>query len=116
MKKGTSRYAERVGIFLNVEKSVRELAKILKLTDSEAYTRGVLSVADVRVNELNEQQFSISIQHDREILKEVQDRIAMKERVNLDLRIRSEARARQKKRTVVMVDERGRQYEAVMAE
>jgi hypothetical protein len=123
VKKGSSRFTEeRIGIFLNVEKSIRELARTLKMRDAEAYTKGVLLTANERCNELSEQQFTKGIQIKRAKLEEMQNEIAQDERIALDLRIRSEARM--KKKTVVltdkygkpMVDRDGKLMVAVMAE
>lgn len=106
MKKGSSRFQEeRVGIFLNVEKSIKDLARTLKLRDAEVYTKGVLMTAKERCQDLSEQQYSKVIQQKRAKLAELQDEIAQDERVALDLRIRSEARA--KKKQVVLTDNRG---------
>lgn len=107
MKKGVSKYPEeRVGVYLNVERSIKELARALKLHDAEAYTKGVLITAKERCDELSEQQYGKAIQKKREKLAEFQDEIAQDERIALDLRIRSEARM--KKKQVVLTDKYGK--------
>jgi glycyl-tRNA synthetase (class II) len=111
--KAKTRFDERVGIFLNIERSTRDLAKHLHLSDTQAYTKGVMDTASERESELSEQQMGLSIQNDRELLKTVQDRIAHKERVALDARIRDQTRKRQK--TITIKDDLGQEILAVYA-
>jgi hypothetical protein len=114
MKKGRTRFNERVGIFLNTEREIRDLARHMRLPDTEAYAIGVNTYALEHPDKITEQQLNKSIQFDRERLKEMQDRIAMKERVALDLRIRDQVR--KKKVVEIRYDERNRPYEVVIAQ
>jgi hypothetical protein len=114
MRKNRTRFNERVGIFLNTEREIRDLARHMKLPDTDAYAIGVNTYALEHPDKISEQQLTKSIQFDRERLKEMQDRIAMKERVAMDIRIREEARKR--KRTITLIDDRGQEYQAVMAD
>jgi hypothetical protein len=113
MKSGRKRFQERLGIFLNVEKSTHELARYAKLPDTEAYTKGVMDWALEHPEDLTEQHLHTVIQHMRVQLQALQDRIAHAERVALDLRIKAESQ--QKKKVETRYDELGQAYLAVEA-
>jgi hypothetical protein len=108
MKSGRKRFEKRIGIFLNIEKSTRNLARHLKLSDTEAYTKGVMDFAMEHSEKLTEQHINMIIQNERAKMKKIQDEIAHMERVALDLHIRDEVR--KKKSVETRLDDRGQEY------
>lgn len=110
--KGT--FKEKQGIYLNCEKSLRDIAKHLHLTDTQIYHRGIYEFSRDRAADLNEQQWAAIIQSKRESMKALQDEIAMDERIALDARVKAEAQKR--KRTETRYDDRGKPYQVVYSE
>lgn len=108
------RFNQKLGIFLHVEKSMREIAKHLNLTDTQVYHEGIFSYSMKNAGRLSEQEFIILSQENRSQIKELQDRTALIERLAFDARVKAETVSR--KKTTVLKDERGRETVAVYAE
>jgi len=88
----------------------------LKYPDRDVYIKGALAIMDERQADLTEEHVQTRIQLLRAEMAETQEWIARAERLMMDCRIRREYEKRSKKKVVVMIDDRGRPYEAVMAD
>jgi hypothetical protein len=105
-------YQEPVVITLKTERELHDIAVYLRLSDTEVYNRGIMAVMEDRMGDLTEKAVHQYIQNKREKMKGNQDDIAVAERVAMDARIRED----RKKRIETRHDERGREYQVVIAE
>jgi hypothetical protein len=105
-------YDNPVFVGLRCESFWQNTMKSLKISDTDVYVRGAKVIMDERASDLTPTQLQRLIQEKRVEMKNIQESIALCERVLFDAEIREEQR--KNKKTVTLLDERGKPYQAVM--
>jgi hypothetical protein len=103
-----------ITISLVVEYDRHEKARYLGLKESEIYNRGLDEILKERAPEMSVEHQQSEIQVKRIELKGLQEDIAWRERVLMDTEIKIEHQDRRKKE--IRYDERGKEYQVVIAE
>lgn len=117
MTRGRRRtYNESCFVGLRCEKFYVNVMEALKIKSTDVYVKGALTIMAENADKLSPEQLQVLIQEKRARLKELQENIALCERILMDADIREERRKRQEQRTITMHDENGRAIKVVTAE
>ena len=107
-------FQDPVNISCQCEKWLHDIILSLKIPESVVYRAGVDAIIKEKMGDLTAENIQKLIQEQRERIEKLQEGIMILERMMLDAKVKDEVKIRKKKE--LRFDERGKEYQVVIAE